>query len=170
MVLGVALALAYPSHLLSAAIPAQEAETLTTFPVQAGLPDPNSIFDTVNQVRATQGLPKLKKDAVLTRIAQERAADMHKHSYYAHKNPDGLFYYDLMYQQHVGFNYSCENLDLQFVTSSANYVNDWMYSNKGHRECMLNTVTDRAGYAITTLDTGNESVAYVVVAIHASLN
>ena len=170
LLFGMTLVFAIPSHALKAAIPAQKAEPLVSFPTQPGLPDPNTIFDTVNQARIANGLAPLKKDAGLAKIAQERAADMHSGSYYAHQSPSGLFYYDLMYQQHIGSSYSCENLDLQFVTMTTNFVNDWMNSSQGHRECMLNRATDHAGYAITTLDTGNEATAYMVVAIHASLN
>lgn len=170
MLCGVAITLVPSGHLLSVAMPKQVNQNLITFPSQQGVPDPNDVFDAVNQARTAQGLPVLQKDAALTRVAQERAADMQKRAYYAHKNPDGLMYYDILFQQRVGFNYSCENLDLQFITPTANFVNDWMNSNTGHRECMLNVTADRAGYAITTIDMDNGASAYIVVAIHASLN
>jgi uncharacterized protein YkwD len=169
---GLSLALMVPSHQLSTAMPLNASQPITSFPVAVGLPDPNAVFDAVNQTRVTNGLPSLQKDATLSRIAQQRAMDMQQNSYYAHKSPDGKFYYDLLYEQQIGFNYSCENLDLQFTTTPNDYVSDWMNSNKGHRECLLNDSINRAGYAVALVNTGsytaNNVPTYIIVAIHTS--
>lgn len=95
---------------------------------------------------------------------------MQKNSYYDHADPEGKYFYDLMQDSGYKVEYGCENLDLQFTRSSKVYVNDWMQSKKGHRECLLNPRVEEAGYAVVRIKPmGGEDVpTYIVVAIHST--
>ncbi len=132
-------------------------------------PDINLIFEEANHVRLKNGLTPLKPNLKLANIANVRAQDMAKRNYYDHKNPDGQYYYNYLPQ--LGFdnkNFSCENLDLQFTVLASQYVNDWLSSSKGHRECMLNAKISDAGYAVAeSHQVEGGQTAYIVVAIHA---
>lgn len=136
-------------------------------------PDPNQIFKLVNIARNTAGVPPLRANKDLATIAQTRAADMVQRQYYAHKSPDGAYYYDLFPGYGLDPDYSCENLDLVFVPDSQSVLPEWLGSIKGHRECVLNSSLVEAGYAtakLTLIDfNGNASSAYVVVAIHSTV-
>ena len=143
--------------------------TTVKFKELSGKPSPNEIFERVNAIRVESGLEPLTPNTKLAEVAEARAKDMSNRGYYAHKSPDGLYYYDYLKDGFSsGSSYSCENLDLGFTLSADTYVSDWLNSDKGHRKCMLeNRVTD-AGYAVATIDklSGGQP-AYVIVAIHA---
>jgi uncharacterized protein YkwD len=126
----------------------------------------------VNLERTKRGLQSVKIDPRLTAIAEVRAYDMKQRGYYAHKNPDGLYYSDLIIQAGIKHAYSCENLDINYGTNYMMYINDWLNSRAGHRECMLNGSVGSAGYAVISLEgeglkQGLQN-AYIVVAIHAT--
>lgn len=143
-----------------------------TFPTSTETPDPNIIFDEVNALRNTNGLQALIADPVLLNIAGQRADDMVAQSYYAHKNPDGLIFYDIMKLQGTAPDYACENLALESSEFENVFFESWNSSDKGHKECMLSSRVTRAGYAVRKLydvpEGGELKPYYVVVAIHAS--
>lgn len=144
---------------------------LVQFDIPSDAPDPNETLRLVNAERAAHGLETLRAHEQLGEVAKARAADMASRHYYAHKNPDGQYYYDLFDQYGIETGYNCENLDLVFVPSEEQVISEWMASLKGHRECMMHTKTTYAGYATTKLTLidfeGKETTAYLVVAIHA---
>ncbi len=134
--------------------------------------DPNQVFGLVNKERAARGIAPLVANEKLGAVAASRATDMAKRQYYAHKNPDGKYFYDLLPDYGVSADYSCENLDLVFVPNSQTFVDEWLASTKGHKECMLSSNVKAAGYAavkMTYLDyRGHATPAYLVVAIHST--
>lgn len=142
------------------------------YPTQADVPNINIISSLINSERSSQGLRPLIKDTVLTDIAETRAADMAARGYYAHRNPDGLYFYDQLDQRGYAVAYGCENLDLEFELLPETYINAWMSSTSGHRECLLNPRITNAGYAAVKLppsgSKGTIVPAYIVVAIYAN--
>lgn len=132
-------------------------------------PNPNVIYQEINMVRTANGLQPLKRNELLTQLAEERAADMSTNSYYAHKGSNGLVFDQMLASKGYGINYGCENLNLDFTTAANTYVATWLAS-QPHKKCILNpTVTD-AGYAVARIaQKGNTNVSsYVVVAIHTT--
>lgn len=136
------------------------------------VPDPNNIFKLVNDARSASRKQPLTPNKALGAIAAARAADMSNRKYYAHKSPDGTYYYDLLNASELKPQYSCENLNLVFVPDNTKIINDWLNSRAGHRECMLNDNIKQAGYAsaeVAFIDaTGSVTTAYVVVAVHTT--
>ncbi len=128
----------------------------------------SDIFSLINQERKTRGLKELNIDNRLVGIAQDRLDDMVKNQYYAHLNPQGKYYYDLFPEYLIKSNYSCENLDVEFTTDPKVYVNDWLKSKKGHKECMLNKNVTTAGYAVGLFNKSDSTKVYLVVGIHTS--
>jgi uncharacterized protein YkwD len=144
---------------------------ILTFPTLPDAPDPNGVFNVVNQSREAQGLPALIADTYLTKIAHQRAADMAARHYYAHRDAEGRIFSDLLAADGEAVVYGCENLDLEFTLTPEIYVKDWLRSPK-HQACMFNKQVTRAGYAVARVDLvqsgGQTNTAYVVVAIHAT--
>lgn len=140
------------------------------FVAPAGMPDPNEIFDQVNKARQAAGLPALIRDDKLADIATTRAQDMSTRAYYAHKSPEGLYYYDLLEQSGYNATYNCENLNLDFTTQANTYVSSWLRSEAGHKECALDSRVTKAGYAVSTIANNSTDVtpSYVIVAIHST--
>lgn len=157
----------------TAAAPGVITKTNYMFDISLDSPDPNETLILVNEERHSLSLPALEANQKLAQVAQKRAADMVEHKYYAHKNPDGKYYFDYFKEYKINAGYSCENLDLVFVPDQAMVIKEWMASLKGHRGCMINNQTTKAGYATTKLSLvnydGTETTAYLVVAIHAEL-
>jgi uncharacterized protein YkwD len=109
----------------------------------------------------------------LTKLVSRLVAkDMAARQYYAHKNPDGHYYYDLFPDQGINVDYSCENLDVVFVPDITQFIDQWMASTHGHRECLTKPDLTQAGYAVTNMmfvEYGGQQVpAYLVVAIHST--
>ncbi len=135
--------------------------------------DPNQALVRVNQERASHDLDVLYAHEGLGKIAQARADDMAARSFYAHKNPDGKFYYDYFASHGINAGYNCENLDLVFAPNLEQVIHEWNASVKGHRECMMNDKTTLAGYGSAKMELinydGSTTTAYLVVAIHAEI-
>jgi uncharacterized protein YkwD len=151
--------------------PIARTSTISSFATNPDQPDPNAIFEQINKIRASQGLLPLARNDKLANIAQKRAADMSAADYYAHRSPSGNYFYDMFGEQHYLAGFACENLDLEFNKLSDSYVNAWLGSKTGHRECLLNPLITEAGYATAQIKTSTETNAdvpsYVVVAIYA---
>ncbi|MDO8265968.1 MAG: CAP domain-containing protein [Candidatus Saccharibacteria bacterium] len=141
--------------------------------IASGLPSADTVFDLVNAQRVANNLDPLIKNPTLSKLANDRANDMVARNYYAHKNPDGYMFFDLLEQQNYQTGFACENLDLSFINDPNQYVTDWKNSSHGHKECMLDSRLTDAGYAIVAFDP-SDSVdgiqEYIVVAIHAEIN
>ena len=144
----------------------------TQFASQPNLINPNKVFSLVNSERASFGSSNLQANVKLAQIASVRAKDLVTRKYYAHKNPDGKYFYDLFSQYGFSSEHSCENLDMVFSNDPGKVVSDWMASTHGHRECLINNSITEAGYAVAKLTDvhygSTTTTAYVVVAIHST--
>lgn len=142
------------------------------FTATADTPDPNEVFELVNKERVAVGSSALTANAKLAEVAAKRAADMAERQYYAHKNPDGQYYYDLFPAAGITAARSCENLDITFVPDVSMFIDEWSASLRGHRSCMIRKDLTQAGYAVTKMMLveygGKEVPAYLVVAIHST--
>lgn len=139
------------------------------FQRKEGLPNPNEVLSAVNGYRKDHGMGPLLANQDLEKIAQSRLTDMSTNRYYAHKNNQGLYYFDIMRSFGIRTEYSCENLDLSVSPEISQYIQDWSNSTKGHRKCMLDNRISQAGYAVGKLlidDQGTEN--YIIVAIHST--
>jgi hypothetical protein len=168
--------LIFPSQIWSAvvagSIPSSPQLALHSFKLAPGLPDTDELMHHVNSARSAHKSPPLRANMQLEAVALARAADMAKRQYYAHKDPDGKYYYDLLSTEDIFPDYSCENLDLVFVPDTKSVAQEWLGSLNGHRECVINQGLVEAGYAVTKLDlidfNGNLNSAYLIVAIHTT--
>lgn len=170
MIAGSLAAFAAPT----AAAPGQDFSLPVSFDVPADAPDPNTTLRLVNEQRSVEGLSSLTADRNLGKIAAARAADIAGRQYYAHKNPDGKYYYDYFKEYGIETGFNCENLDMVFVPSEEQVIDEWSASIKGHRGCMMDGRVTRAGYAAAKVNLvqfdGSLTTAYVIVAIHAQMN
>ncbi len=106
----------------------------------------------INKIRSSNNLQPMAEDPTLNKIAEARALDMSKHHYYAHLDPSN-HYFDY-YLKSSGYNYkfSCENLNMAESNDVNVFVDGWMTSKKGHRECILNPGHKHYGYATSTIE------------------
>lgn len=146
-------------------------DTNVQFEALPDSPDPNEVFKLVNQERVVEGQKPLIANVKLGEVAMARAKDMAARQYYAHKNPDGKYYYDLFPDYGVKADYSCENLDIVFVPNAEEFIKEWVGST-AHHACLVNPATTEAGFAVTKMMLieygGQEVPCYLVVGIHTT--
>lgn len=139
-----------------------------SFAASSAMPNPNEILRLVNEQRISQNLEPLHADALLAQVAEDRAVSMAAEGYYSHTSPSGKSYFDLLKAKSTAPSFACENLGLESSKSANLFVESWLTSQRGHKECLLSTRTTRAGYAVREMYRNGSEVHFVVVAIHAS--
>ncbi len=89
------------------------------------------VVDLTNQERAKQGLPALKLDTELSKVAKEKSLDMKKNGYFSHTSPNYGSPFDMMNRS------AGENIAMG-QGSPEEVVNAWMNS-EGHRKNILSS-------------------------------
>lgn len=90
----------------------------------------------VNQERSKAGLPALRIDNSLSKLALDKAVDMYNNQYFDHTSPTYGSPFDMMRAYGVQFGYAGENIAMG-QQSPQQVMKDWMNS-QGHRENILN--------------------------------
>ncbi|KRE29738.1 CAP domain-containing protein [Paenibacillus sp. Soil522] len=93
------------------------------------------VIDLVNQERAKAGLSALKTDALLTKVAIEKARDMDVNNYFSHNSPTYGSPFDMMRSFGVTYSYAGENIASGQRTPQE-VMTAWMNS-AGHRANIL---------------------------------
>ncbi|MCM3411603.1 CAP domain-containing protein [Metabacillus litoralis] len=95
------------------------------------------VVDLTNQERAKQGLPALKVDLTLSKVAREKSLDMQKNNYFSHTSPTYGSPFDMMKKFGVTYRTAGENI-AKGQRTPQEVVNAWMNSS-GHRANILST-------------------------------
>ena len=103
------------------------------------------MLELVNKERAKEGLPALKADPELSRVARAHSRDMFARGYFAHQNLDGKSPFDRMRAAGVKFRNAGENLALAQTLEIA-HVN--LMNSPGHRANIMNPAFGRLGIGV----------------------
>ena len=123
------------------------------------------ILAILNQERATEGLPPLKWDPHLERVAQAHALDMGEHSYFAHENNYGMAPWDRLDQiDPPPYHTSGENIAAGQSDATA-VMQGWMDS-PGHRANILNDTFSYVGIGVYSAPGSTYGVYYVQLFAH----
>ncbi|QPC48159.1 SafA/ExsA family spore coat assembly protein [Mangrovibacillus cuniculi] len=90
-----------------------------------------------NVERQKQGLPALKQDWQVARVARYKSADMRDNNYFSHTSPTYGSPFDMMRNFNVSYRSAGENIAAGQPTA-AEVVRDWMNS-PGHRKNILSS-------------------------------
>lgn len=131
-----------------------------------------TIFDTINEYRTTEGLNRLERDDTLDIIAAGHSQDMIDREYYSHTNPDGEGPTD----RAISAGYTCtrytnanfasstlgENIIVMVnrnntISTAGNMVEAWLDS-PGHHDNIVYPHFTKSGVGVAF---GLDSVAYV---------
>lgn len=93
------------------------------------------VVDLTNQERAKNGLPALKVDLPLSKMAREKSRDMSANDYFSHTSPTYGSPFDMMKQYGITYRYAGENIAMGQRTPEE-VVKAWMNS-EGHRKNIL---------------------------------
>ncbi|KUP04506.1 hypothetical protein Q73_15360 [Bacillus coahuilensis m2-6] len=93
------------------------------------------VVSLTNQERAKYGLPALKSDWELSRVARYKSDDMKNKGYFSHTSPTYGSPFDMMKNFGISYRSAGENIAAG-QTSASQVVKDWMNS-EGHRANIL---------------------------------
>ncbi|MGH0458665.1 CAP domain-containing protein [Bacillus paranthracis] len=108
--------------------PAEEAKSLSEFEQR--------VVELTNAERAKQGLPALKIDTELSKVARTKSEDMQKNNYFDHNSPTYGSPFDMMKKFGISYTSAGENI-AQGQRTPEEVVQAWMNS-AGHRANILN--------------------------------
>ncbi|MFG6497001.1 CAP domain-containing protein [Fictibacillus sp. UD] len=114
------------------------------------------MLDLVNQEREKQGLPALKADPELTKVARVKAKDMIDNNYFDHNSPKYGSPFDMLKQFGVEYKTAGENLA---GNSSVEGAHTSLMNSQGHRENILKS--DYTNVGIGVVDGGQYGKMFV---------
>lgn len=109
--------------------------------------DEQEVFNLINQQRANNGLPALKIDAEVQRVARIKAQDMVDNNYFAHNSPTYGTPFQMLNSFKVSYRSAGENIAGNSSNSGA--VTAWMNS-PGHKANILNGSYNYTGIGVVT--------------------
>ena len=113
---------------------------------EPGLTIQGIIYYTNTARQEIEGLPPLKENSLLNKVASERLADLFKNQYFAHQSPTGESVTDVA--SRIGYHYKvlAENIGLG-LNSDEKMVRGWLQS-PSHRENILRSECAEIGVAV----------------------
>lgn len=132
--------------------PAKSSTTRTQAPsspsasVSASLTaDEKLAFDLMNADRKANGLPALKLNMNVVKVARVHGQDMINRKFFAHENPDGQSPFDRMQAAGISFRYAGENLAINRSVTAAEQA---FMNSSGHRANILNPNYTEVGIGV----------------------
>ncbi len=110
----------------------------------------NEMLKLVNRDRSSYGVSAVSQDSAMNDLAQSKAEDMAKRSFFSHWNPDGITTNELRKNFAIP-QYVSENIARDVSMELAEYG---LIQSASHRENILNSEWKRAGFGIAE-DPGN---------------
>lgn len=110
----------------------------------------------LNSDRAKYGLPALKSNSQLTRLAENYAKDMIARGFFAHNNPEGQTPFDRMRAAGISYRTAGENLAINSSIAGAEAA---FMNSSGHRANILNSGYTDVGIGVVQNSRGQ---VYVV--------
>ena len=104
-------------------------------------------FNLINEQRAKNGLPALKIDMEVQRVARIKAQDMVNNNYFSHTSPTYGSPFDMLKSFGISYKSAGENIAGNSSNSAA--VTAWMNSS-GHRANILNGSYNYTGVGVVT--------------------
>ena len=109
--------------------------------------DEKEVFNLINQQRINNGLPALKVDDEVQRVARIKAQDMVDNNYFSHTSPTYGSPFDMLKSFKISYNSAGENIAGNSSNSGA--VNAWMNSS-GHKANILNSSFNYTGIGVVS--------------------
>ena len=117
--------------------PAQAEKPQATTPVSSAVSAfEQQVVELTNQERAKNGLPALKLDVELSKVARDKSKDMQTKNYFSHTSPTYGSPFDMMKTYGISYKSAGENIAMG-QRSPEEVVQAWMNS-QGHRENIMN--------------------------------
>jgi uncharacterized protein YkwD len=126
--------------------PGTQAPSSPSASVSASLTtDEKLAFDLMNADRQANGLPALKLNMNIVKVARVHGQDMINRKFFAHENPDGQSPFDRMQAAGISFRYAGENLAINRSVTAAEQA---FMNSSGHRANILNPNYTEVGIGV----------------------
>ena len=109
------------------------------------------VINLVNEERAKEGLPALKYDWELARVAKYKSQDMKDQNYFSHDSP--VYGSPFTMMQNFGINYSSAGENIARGQGSAEQVVDGWMNSSGHRANIMSS--DFTHIGVGYVESGN---------------
>ena len=109
--------------------------------------DEKEVFNLINTQRNNNGLPSLKIDSEVQKVARIKAQDMADNNYFSHTSPTYGSPFDMLKSFKVSYKTAGENIAGNSSNSGA--VNAWMNSS-GHKANILNSSFNYTGIGVVS--------------------
>ncbi|SMC72315.1 CAP domain-containing protein [Sporomusa malonica] len=123
--------------------------------------DEAKAFKLLNADRAANGLPALKVNMSLVRLAENYAQDMINRKYFSHYNPEGQSPFDRMKQAGISYRYAGENLAINSNVTAAEKA---FMNSSGHRANILSPNYTEVGVGVRYDSAGSVYVVQEFIA------
>lgn len=109
-----------------------------------------AVHQTVNEIRESEGLPQLRYDDRLHRIADGHSEDMAERGYFSHESPNGSSFEDRYLEQ--GYNCEVAISSTEYATGAENIAYTYAYSdiNQGNEIVNYNGNETRIGIGLVS--------------------
>lgn len=107
--------------------------------------DEKRAFDLMNADRTANGLPALKLNMNVVKVARAHGQDMINRNFFAHENPNGLSPFDRMRANGIQFSYAGENLAINRTVDLAEKA---FMNSPGHRANILSPNYTEVGIGV----------------------
>lgn len=109
--------------------------------------DEKEVFNLINTQRNNNGLPSLKIDSEVQKVARIKAQDMTDNNYFSHTSPTYGSPFDMLKSFKISYKTAGENIAGNSSNSGA--VNAWMNSS-GHKANILNSSFNYTGIGVVS--------------------
>ena len=109
--------------------------------------DEQEVFNLINKQRTSNGLPALKIDEEVQKVARIKAQDMVTNNYFSHQSPTYGSPFDMLKSFKISYKAAGENIAANSSNSGA--VNAWMNSS-GHRANILSNNYNYTGIGVVS--------------------
>lgn len=109
--------------------------------------DENEVFNLINKQRTNNGLPALKIDNEVQKVARIKAEDMVTNNYFSHQSPTYGSPFDMLKSFKISYKSAGENIAAN--SSNTGAVNAWMNSS-GHRANILSSNYNYTGIGVVS--------------------
>ena len=109
--------------------------------------DEQEVFNLINKQRTNNGLPALKIDEEVQKVARIKAEDMVTNNYFSHQSPTYGSPFDMLKSFKISYKSAGENIAAN--SSNTGAVNAWMNSS-GHRANILSSNYNYTGIGVVS--------------------
>lgn len=118
------------------------------------------MLNLINQERAANGVPRLKWNEELAKVAQTKAQDMVDNNYFSHTSPTYGSPFDMMKSFGISYRYAGENIAKNSSVAKAHTA---LMNSEGHRKNILNSNFTSIGIGVVKTSSNSYTIVQMFI-------